>query len=224
MTVLFNANFRSAYQAGYYTGSHRVDEVLGHGDTGLGALADNDGELVIDRGIAYRTAEDGTTVELDGAVGTPYATVIPFRAEQTFGIDDPLDKAGFERRLAGLLPLANRIWALRIHGQFSRVTAGASGRQRPPYRPLAEVLPTYNNLTHTDTTGTLVAFHCPVFLTGTDFVGAHYHWLSDDHGQGGHVVDFRFIRASIEVCGATGYAVDLPGTDEFRDLDLGPYY
>ncbi len=224
MAVLFNANTRSAYQGGYYTGSHRISDVLTHGDTGLGALDGNDGELVIDRGVAYRTAEDGSTAELDGGVGTPYATVIPFRAEQSFGIDDPLDRAAFERRLAGLIPLANRIWALRIHGHFSAVTAGASARQRPPYRPLAEVMPTYHNLTHIDTTGTLVAFHCPIFLTGTDHVGGHYHWLSDDHGQGGHVVDFRLTRASVEVCEAAGYAVDLPTTAEFRDLDLAPYY
>ncbi|MGH3598789.1 MAG: acetolactate decarboxylase, partial [Pseudonocardiaceae bacterium] len=170
---------------------------------------------------AYRTAADGTTNELHGDVCTPYATVIPFRAEQTFGIDDPLDRARFERRLAGILPLTNRIWALRIHGHFSSVTTGASRRQHPPYRPLAEVLPTYHNLTHTDTTGTLIAFHCPVYLAGVDI---HYHWLSDERGQGGPVTDFRLTRTSIQACEATGFTVDLPTTPQFRELDLTPFH
>jgi acetolactate decarboxylase len=226
MTVLFNANTRSAYQAGYYTGALTIRDLLAHGDVGLGALEGNDGELVINGGRAYRTAADGSTTELPPEATTPYATVVPFTAGRSFPVS-ATDRAGVERLLAASLPLVNRTWALRIHGSFEFVTAGASQRQQPPYAPLEEVMATYRYLRHTQTTGTLVAFHCPAYLTGIDYVGAHYHWLSDDHTQGGHVAadaDFAVRQATVEACEATSYTVELPTDGAFYELDLTPYH
>ncbi|MGH7883874.1 MAG: acetolactate decarboxylase, partial [Candidatus Dormibacteraceae bacterium] len=68
------------------------------------------------------------------------------------------------------------------------------------------------------------AFHCPVFLTGVDYVGAHYHFLSDDHIHGGHVIDFAIVTATIAACEATSYTVDLPQGNEFTQLDLTPFH
>jgi acetolactate decarboxylase len=224
MTTLFNASTRSAYQAGYFTGTFTLAEVLTRGDVGLGALNANDGELIIDGGVAWRTAADGRTHILDPGATSPFATVVPWRSDVTFELEQPLNKHGFEAELARRIPLANRIWALRVSGQFAVVTAGASEKQHPPYRPLSDVMREYVNQTWTDTSGTLVAFHCPIYLTGVAYVGFHYHWLSDDHRHGGHVVDFAAHGVSIEACEAESYATELPNTDEFHGLDLTPYY
>jgi acetolactate decarboxylase len=224
MNVLYNANTRSAYQAGYYTGSFAVADILGHGDTGLGALDGNDGELIISRGTAWRTAADGTTHQLDSAATSPFATVIPFHVEQSCRLDDPLGREEFESRLSDLVPLVNRIWALRIHGTFVSVTAGASDRQQRPYRPLDDVMHDYQRHTWTQASGTLVGFYCPVFLTGIDYVGGHYHWLSDDHQHGGHIFDFITQHVTVEACEAVTYMTQLPATSEFRSLELVPYY
>src|SRR5271170_7332760 len=178
MTLLYNANTRSAYQAGYYRGSFTVGEILAHGDTGLGALDGNDGELVVDQGIAWRTDSDGVTEMLTHEATSPFATVIPWRTDRRFDLTSELSGRKFEAALAQHLPLSNRIWGLRISGAFRRVTAGASARQRPPARVLAQVMDDYTRHTWTDVGGKLVGFHCPVYLTGIDYVGAHYHWLS----------------------------------------------
>jgi acetolactate decarboxylase len=221
---LYNANTRSAYQAGYYTGAFTVADILTHGDTGLGALDGNDGELVIDQGIAWRTAADGTTSQLGPGAMSPFATVIDWHTDQRFDLHARLGRDDFEAELACRLPLRNRIWALRIHGTFARVTAGAGDRQQRPYRPLVDVMPDYANLTWHDSAGTLVAFHCPVYLSGIDYVGAHYHWLSDDHRHGGHVADFTTDRVTVRACQAQRYTTELPVTAEFHDLDLTPYH
>ncbi len=223
MTTLFNANTRSAYQAGYYTGAFTMKTLLRHGDFGLGALNRNDGELVVLDGHAYRTDVDGATSELPENHLTPYAAVLPFRAERTFTAQRST-KTQFEQQLATELPLSNRIWALRIHGHFDLVTAGAGEAQTAPYRPLAEVFATYHHLDHRHIAGTLVAFHCPMFLTGVDQVGAHYHFLADDHTRGGHVIDFRLTTTTVEACQATSYTVDLPTGPGFTNLDLTPFH
>jgi acetolactate decarboxylase len=224
MTTLYNANTRSAYQAGYYTGSFTMASILAHGNTGLGALDENDGELVIDAGVAWRTAEDGTTHRLGPEETSPFATVIDWHTDARFEFGEPLGKDDFEAALAARLPLANRTWGLRIYGVFAAVTAGASARQRPPYRPLANVMADYARPTWRNVAGTLIAFHCPVYLSGIDYVGGHYHWLSDDHRHGGHVFDFTTAAVTIEACEADSYATRLPATEAFYDLDLAPFH
>jgi acetolactate decarboxylase len=195
-----------------------------HGNTGLGALDGNDGELVIDQGVAWRSAADGTTHQLDGAATSPYATVIPFSAEHHLDLDQQLDSESFEDYLAEALPLRNRIWALRIHGTFTTITAGASLRQPEPTRRLAEVMNEYRRHTWCNTSGTLVGFHCPIYLSGIDYVGAHYHWLSDDHQEGGHVFAFTTSQVTIEACQAHAYMTQLPDVREFHGLDLSPFH
>jgi tetratricopeptide (TPR) repeat protein len=54
VNTVYNAHTRSAYQAGYYTGTFAVADILSRGDTGLGALDGNDGEPVIGTGAAWR--------------------------------------------------------------------------------------------------------------------------------------------------------------------------
>lgn len=217
MTALFNVNTRSAYEAGCYAGSHRLDYVMKFGDFGLGALNHNDGDLVIEGGHAYRTDFDGATSQLPPETTTSYASVIPFAAERGFEVTTPTGQAEFEEMLAAAVPLADRIWALRIRGTFTQVTSGASRAQSVPYRPLAEVLPTYNFLRHENTTGTLVAFHSPVHLAGVGVVGPHYHWLSDDHAQGGHVTAFAIDHVVVEACEATSFVLELPSAGAIRD-------
>jgi acetolactate decarboxylase len=224
MTTLFNANVRSAYQAGYYDGFCTLEHLLAQGDFGLGALDRNDGELVVLDGIAWRTAEDGTTTRLEPDHTTPYATVLPFRAERALDLPGPLGKGAFEAFIGQSLPLANRIWALRIHGRFAFVEGGASGPQERPYRPLAEVFPTYTMRRRDDFDGTLVAFACPDFLHGVDFIGFHYHLLSDDLEHGGHVLDFEVASGTVELCEADGYRVALPGDGAFHGLALGQFH
>jgi len=221
---LFNANTRSAYQAGYYTGTFTIADILTHGDTGLGALDGNDGELLIQHGVAWRTTADGTTHRIDAKLTSPFTTVIDWHTEVSFTLDQPLGKDAFETELASRLPLTNRIWALQHPRQ---IPLGHRRRQRPATPPLPatrHVMADYQNQTWTDTTGTLIAFHCPIYLTGIDYVGAHYHWLSDDRTHGGHVADFTTADVTVEACEADSYTTQLPATDEFHDLDLTPFY
>jgi acetolactate decarboxylase len=209
MAMLFNVNIRSAYEAGSYQGTHPIGYVLARGDFGLGALHGNDGDLVIEGGRAYRTAFDGTTSDLSPDTTISYATVVAFTADRRFEVTTAMDREDFEELLAANVPLADRIWALRISGVFAHVTSGASKAQREPYRPLAEVLPEYNFLRHEDTAGALVSFHSPEFLAGVSLVGLHYHRLSGDRSQGGHVTDFTIERAVVEACEATGFTFEL---------------
>jgi acetolactate decarboxylase len=224
MTALYNANTRSAYQAGYYLGSFSIGTILRHGDTGLGACDGNDGELVIDRGKAWRSDVHGVNHELNDDDTSPFATVVAWQSADRFTVDQPMNRAEFDAAIGARLPLDNRIWALRVSGQFDRVTAGASARQHAPTRPLEEVMAEYSRHTWTDTAGSLIGFYGPPFLKGVDYVGFHYHWLSDDHQHGGHVFDYAPRSVVVEAQEVSSYTTELPASEDFYRLDLAPFH
>lgn len=223
MTTLYNINTRSAYQAGHYDGIRTIAEMQTRTDFALGALDHNDGELVVLNGTAWRSRADGGTSPVDPNVSTPYATGLTFTPDNSVAVDSPLHQDDLASLLAPHISLADRIWAIKITGQFSTVTAGAGDRQQPPYRPLAEVFAEYHLHTHHNTRGTLVGFHCPIQLTGTNVVGLHVHYLAADHAHGGHATGWILERGVIDLCRADSYHVDLPA-DTAPTGNLRPYY
>lgn len=213
MTTVYTANTRAAYRAGAYDGTHTIDELRRHGSFGLGALDHNEGELVMVDGRAYRTDRDGTTAELDRSATTPYAVVLPFEPTRLDSVPTRGAKTRLEAQLAQTLPTARRGWAVRIRGVFAYVDAGAGGWQPAPYRPLHEVFAEYNWLRHNQTTGSLVGLAMPECFSSIDVPGFHFHWLSDDRLQGGHVTDYVAEDIRVEVCETTTFTFDITSRD-----------
>lgn len=209
VTTVYIANTRAMYRAGRYEGTHSIGELKRHGTCGLGALDGNDGEFVMVDGRAYRTAQDGATTELDDSATTPYSAVLPFVPTSSDSLPTSGAKTEFEDQLAQILLADGRGWAVRIHGLFGRVEAGASAPQPEPYRPLHEVFPEYHWLRHEHTVGTLVGLAMPACFTHIDVPGFHFHWLSDDHRQGGHVIDYVADDVCVEVCEPTTFTFSL---------------
>jgi acetolactate decarboxylase len=209
MTTVYTANTRAVYRAGAYDGTHSIGELRRHGTFGLGALDHNDGEFVMLDGRAYRTDQDGTTAELGGSATTPYAAVLPFEPVHLDSAPTWGAKNRLEDRLAETLLTAGRGCAVRIHGVFGYVEAGASAWQRAPYRPLNEVFGEYNWLRHERTRGSLVGLAMPECFASIDVPGFHFHWLSDDRRQGGHVTDYVAEDVRVEVCETTRFTFDI---------------
>ena len=69
-------------------------------------------------------------------------------------------------------------------------------------------------------TGTVVGLYCPAYMSMLNAVGWHFHFISDDRQVGGHVVDFRFDKASIKWDYTQEFNMKLPGSDAFNGFDL----
>lgn len=121
MTNMYTVNTRTMYRAGAYAGTHSIGELRHHGDFGLGALDQNDGEFVMLDGQAHRTDQDGTTTELDETATTPYAAVLPFQPTPLDSLPTSGDKAELENQLAGDLPTTSCGWAVRIEVQSNQL-------------------------------------------------------------------------------------------------------
>jgi acetolactate decarboxylase len=149
-------------------------------------------------GRYYSARGDGTVIELADDVRVPFASVTRFRPERRMRIAGPLPRAEFEARLDAWLPGANRMFALRVHGRFARVVAGASDAQVAPYRRFAEIYPEYNLIPRDGLRGTLVGFRKPAVMRDISRQGYHFHLLSEDRQAGGHVDDQVIDNVEVE--------------------------
>jgi acetolactate decarboxylase len=159
-------------------------------------------------------------IELADDVRVPFASVTRFRPERRLHVAGPLSRAEFEARLDAWLPGANRMFALRVHGRFTRVVAGASDAQHPPYRPFLDLYPEYHLIPRDDVRGTLVGFRMPAVMRDISKQGYHFHLLSDDRQAGGHVDDEVIDDVEVEAQELHGVEILVPDTAAFQGADL----
>jgi acetolactate decarboxylase len=220
LAALVNASVRASYIAGGYDGFIPAGELRAHGDFGLGAADRNDGELVALDGAYYRARGDGSVVPVRDDELVPFATVVQFRPDRKLHITGPMPRAAFEARLDEWLPGPNRIFAIRVHGRFTRIVAGASAAQSRPYPSIAELWPKYNFISRDDLVGTLAGFRIPGVLRDLSKQGYHFHLLSDDHLAGGHVEDETIADVEVEAQELHRVDLILPSTDTFQATNL----
>ncbi len=70
-------------------------------------------------------------------------------------------------------------------------------------------------------TGTLAGFRLPAFTSGVNVPGYHLHFLSFDNTFGGHVLEFSFDEANIEIQEINNFYMILTEDDSvFGNIDL----
>jgi acetolactate decarboxylase len=208
---LFQTSTVQALLAGAYDGDVTLDEILEHGDLGLGTLNGLDGELIVLDGQAFKAELDCTLSRPPRSSKTPYAVVVPFSPSAPVALAGPFGEGELQARLGDALTLATRPTAIRIDGRFAEVHVRSVPRQTPPYRPLAEVITEQQISVLRDVCGTMMGFRFPDALDGIEMVGAHLHFLDEERMRGGHVLSYTLLDATARLDGATRLHVELPG-------------
>jgi acetolactate decarboxylase len=208
---LFQTSTVQALLAGAYDGDVTIAEILQHGDLGLGTLDGLDGELIVLDGQAWKAELDSTLVRVDGTRTTPYAVVVAFSPGERVRLRGPFGDDELQARLGERVLGAVRPTAVRIDGSFAEVHVRSVPKQRPPYRPLAEVIAEQRVSVLRDVTGTMLGFCFPDALDGIEMVGAHLHFASEERTHGGHVLSYTLLDAVAQLDGATRLHVELPG-------------
>jgi acetolactate decarboxylase len=219
--VLFQASTIGALLAGAFDGDLSFRELAQHGDLGLGTLNHLDGEMIALDGGFFRADVDGNVEPVAPDERTPFAVVTRF--EPT--VDERL--AGGERsheellaQLGRLVPAGASSCAVRLDGRFDLVRARSVPRQRPPYRPLTEVVADQHVFELADVEGTMLGFRFPTYVEGIEVPGYHLHFISADRGRGGHVLDSRTAGLRIRIDPSDDLRVELPPQVDLGDPDL----
>jgi acetolactate decarboxylase len=217
---LFSAGFASGFIGGLYDNWYPYKQLEKHGDFGLGAPGQLDGELLMLNGKIYQTKSTGKTTLVADTGKLPYAVVCFFKAKKTFKHAGTLNKTTLYAYLDSLVTNQNGIYAIHISGKFKLVKTRAFPPVEKPYVPLAAMLNKQQFFENSNLQGDLVGFRIPAFMEGAHISGYHFHFLSMDKTAGGHLIDLDATDITIEVDTLTSYTMDLPQTADFNNFDF----
>ncbi len=211
-----------ALMAGAYDGDLTCATLKKYGDFGIGTFNALDGEMVVNDGIIYRVRYDGSVAEVPDDVQTPLAIMKDFQPDSVFVIKNStwLDYSQLKKWLMNILE-PNEVYAIRIKGNFQKMTTRAPAPAQRPYPPLVEYLKDHQNIFNfEESTGVVVGFYMPVYLENINVPGFHFHYLSEDKQKGGHVINLSVDSISVEIDKSQGFVVENLESRTLSTLDL----
>jgi len=210
-----------ALLAGVYDGNMTCRELLEYGDFGLGTFDHLDGEMAVLDGEVYQVKADGKVYTPSETITTPFATVCDFNPDYTLPLAKGTDYEALKKCVNTAVPNRNIFCAIKVTGVFRKMKTRSVPRQQKPYPPLVEVTKNQPVFNMENISGTIIGFRSPPFVTGINVPGYHLHFISDDHGTGGHILSFELVSGVSELDICNRFLLILPEKGEgLENLDL----
>ena len=213
--VLFQYSTLGSLMAGIYDGDLTFEEILQHGDFGLGTFNALDGEMIETGHEVFQIRADGLAYPVDPAMKSPFAVVTWFETDENLLISEPTDYNELKTVLDEHLPTLNIPYAIRISGTFGYMKTRSVPAQEKPYPPLPEVLEDQPTFEFEDTDGVMAGFRLPVYMDVANAPGYHFHFITESRDAGGHVLEFQMENLTVEIDHTDAWYTLLPGDDAF---------
>ncbi|MDS7927959.1 acetolactate decarboxylase [Acinetobacter sp. V91_7] len=221
---LYQYGIADAFIEGLYKGSKSIGEIKEHGNFGLGAPDLLDGELILVDGKFYQTTSTGQTHIVSDEFKTPFSFVTFFKPDQSFSISQQMSQEQFFDFINNKLRSLNKMYAIKITGKFKSIRTRAfppvNAQQAPYFTPLYNMMDKQVELNYENTSGTLVGYRLPEFLNGINIGGYHFHFLSQDQKQGGHVLGFDGSNLKIELAELKKFDLETPQDQDFQKFNF----
>ncbi len=218
-SLLYISTPLNALVEGVYEENIHFDEILNHGNFGIGTFDDLDGEMVLLDGAVYQITAEGHVNRINDPAMTPYAIVTFFHPVIHADLDGEAQYGHFLEWLNGLLPSPNIFYAIRIEGEFSRVRA-RSVPKHANYSPLAEVVKEQSSFHFENVRGALAGFYTPSFMSSLSVPGHHLHFLSEDCTSGGHLIACSPCKVRASIQPIHRLELNMPLTQDYLKLDF----
>lgn len=183
---------------GLLKGTITVDQLLAHGDTGIGSGEGLDGELIILEGVAYSVKANGDIVKVSMNYPIPFANV-HFANFSLLKVYRALSKSELSHAILDSGPIANLFFAIKIKGRFSKVQVRTGNKFNEPYPTLIQAAEAQIERTKENAIGFLVGYYAPKLFHGCCVSGFHMHFLSKDHQFGGHIIDYHLDEGEVYI-------------------------
>ena len=208
---------------GYFGGTVKVRDMRSLGDIGIGTFEGLNGEMIMLDGTVYQALGDGRVVVADDQEAVPYATVTYFDNDVSVRLSDVKDKAAFEKILNEEVKKCgeNSFYMIKLHTEFSSVLFRSEYGSQKPYPTLVEALKgKQTEFTAKNIKGTLVGLYCPNYMSGLNSAGWHFHFISDDRKQGGHILELSLKQGIVEFDKTDKFTMILHDDKGFHEMNL----
>ena len=231
LSLICTASAESIYQVallqslaqGYFDGSMTVADLKTHGDTGIGTFDGLNGEMIVLDGVVYQAIGDGSVVVPADNETVPFSNVTFFEEDLTLALSAIQDMASLQSTLNEIVEIngANLFYMVKIPGTFSTIKVRSEYKQEKPYRNLDVALAAdQNEFDFENIKGTMVGLYCPDYMGDLNSVGWHFHFLTEDLTQGGHVLQVSVDEATALLDATPGFELFLPEEKVFQNMEL----
>lgn len=217
--TLWQLSTSTAVVEGVFGGALQVKDLIDHGDFGLGTFEQLDGEGILLDGVCWQARADGSLTQAPPEEAIPFWVATHFQAEHQMRVSDIGSIEDLGGRIDPARPGANLFVAIKIQGLFEQVEMRTVSRV-PEGMGLLEASKNQAMVRLEKVSGTLVGFWSPAHTTSLNIPGYHFHFLSDDHGSGGHVLDVKADSLNVELDFQSNLRLALPETKQFLEADL----
>ena len=221
---MYQISTLQALALGYTRSVVRTDELLSHGNTGLGTFEDVNGEMIVIDRHCYQAAEKGSVTEMPPDTGVPFASVANLQGDRVFTLSEIPDIEHLKMELNlkieedfGL----NSMHIAKIEGDFERVDARSESAYRSHHVELKDILgKTQKSFCFEQIRGTMVCIYYPDYMDGINAPGWHLHFISEDRKWGGHVFDLQMRRGEVFLDKISRIEIQLPSEPAFDTYSL----
>jgi len=202
----------SAVLSGVTEGNTSISELKQYGNFGLGTFNNIAGEMIVLDSNVYQIGENGKTILADLKWKTPYAEIIHFSPKLFDHLNTIANYRTLKKIIYVKLNNKNIPYAIYVKGQFPYLKL----RSRSP----RSALDTKNKIEKTydlkQINGTLVGYWFPEYLMNLTVPGFHFHFISDDKKQSGHVLDLKIEKANFALKEINKIELQFPQTDIYQ--------
>jgi acetolactate decarboxylase len=217
--TLFQISTSGALVQGIYERAVSCRFLLDYGDFGLGTFENLDGEMVVLDGAIYQVRSDGKVLHIIADVGTPFAVVTHFTADQDQTIESASSFEEITKICDQYRDSDNLFYAFRIDGRFAHIHTRAM-KATLDGLPLAKAAAIQPEFEFADVEGTLVGIWAPQFSSALNVAGYHFHFISEDRTKGGHLLECSGKNLRVRVVRLNDFHLSLPESEEFLRADL----
>lgn len=194
--ILYQHGTLALLVPGLLEGTLSMQELLQHGDTGIGTGEGLDGELIILDGTPYQVDSKGNVNVVDGSFTLPFANS-HFAAYNPLTTVEDVKREELKDIVAKKVQSANTFYSIKVKGTFKNITTRAVQKSTEPYATLAKTAENQSIFTRKSVEGTLLSYYSPQIFDGAAVGGFHSHFMSDEHDFGGHILDFASITGEV---------------------------
>lgn len=192
------------------TGTLTYGELKKRGNHGIGTFNFVDGEMIMVDGVAYRAYYDGSLYIVTDETLTPFAIVDHFVADKNIDINEELTCSQLKDTILDELTDKDQIYSIKVIGNFSVVNARSVKKSDKEGEGLKYVVENQNKFDFKDIDGTAAGFWFPEAFTKVNVPGFHFHFVSKDRKNGGHMLNCKVKSAKVLIDSNSEIEIDLP--------------
>ena len=222
MKTLIQASTLNALMLGNFDKTVSVKDFLHHADTGIGTYTGLDGEAIFEDGVAYKATADGKVSVMQPEDGVAFGTVAKF--DESVPEVELKNIGDIEALKQALEPYVkgnqNVFYMIKAKGVFKTMHVRSCYASEKPYPTLSEVAQNQREFHFENTRGDVIAVWCPKYVNGINLPGWHFHYLSGDKTQGGHILGLSADDLRVKINKIERFDLTLPQNPEFAQRDL----